>query len=94
MEPSYVTNAKRRAEAALVEDDQCEFRTTEPLGAMSQSARYTRGSHRGLRYRRCRNRAKHTIVVPDANLAHPDRTREVRCCGLHKRKHDEEGWMP
>jgi hypothetical protein len=69
--------------------DRCEFRTQTVKGALSQSAR--RGS--ALRDERCRNRATHTIKIVEVSLAWR-REREVRCCGTHKRKHDEQGWLP
>ncbi len=66
----------------------CEFSTTTPKGALSQSAR---GG--ATRYKRCKNRATQTIVVTESSLAWT-REREVHCCGLHKRLHDERGFLP
>lgn len=78
-----------RLRAAQVPDDErCQFSTTRPLGAMSQPAR---GDH--VRYQRCRNRARHTITVTRVRLAWTA-DREVRCCSLHRRLHEEQGWMP
>ncbi len=74
-------------------DDRCEFRTTKPKGAMSQSARYSRGSHRGLAYEQCRNRASGAILITETNL-HTTTERLVLCCGLHKRLHETRGWLP
>jgi hypothetical protein len=80
-----------RVRAAQVpSDERCQFSTTRPKGAMSQAA--MRGS--ATRYERCRNRARHTITVSNSSLAHPDATREVRCCGLHRRLHETKGWLP
>lgn len=68
--------------------DDCQFQTTTPKGALSQSAR---GG--ATRYRRCKNRARHTIEIPHSSLRHSG-TREVRCCGLHKRLFEEKGYLP
>lgn len=69
--------------------EQCQFRTTKPKGALSQAAR--RGAP--TRYERCKNKAKHTIVITDVSLSWT-KEREVQCCGLHKRLHEERGFMP
>ena len=69
-------------------EDRCEFCTTTPKGALSQSAR---GG--ATRYQRCRNRATQSITVTETSLRW-SRERVVRCCGLHKRLHEERGWMP
>ena len=76
----------------VIPDDNltCAFRTTVPLGAMSQATR--RGSP--VRYRLCRNKATHTITVTQAGLFGGSTERTVRCCGLHKRMHEERGWLP
>jgi len=68
--------------------ERCAFRTTTPKGGLLQSAR-----GRDTRYEQCKNRATHTITVTYTTLRWTDE-REVRCCGLHKRLHDERGWMP
>jgi hypothetical protein len=72
-----------------VNDDRCQFSTTQPRGALSQSAR--RGSP--TRYRRCRNKATTEITYTVVHLAHTGE-RTVRCCGLHARLHREQGWLP
>ncbi len=69
-------------------EDRCEFSTTKPKGALSQGAR----SGSRTRYERCRNRAKHTVLIPHAGQGTAGR--EVRCCGLHKRMHETRGWLP
>ena len=69
-------------------EDRCEFTTTRRKGALLQSAR---GGD--ARYERCRNRAKYTVTVVETSLAW-SRERTVRCCGLHKRMHEERMWMP
>ncbi len=73
-----------------VTEDRCEFHTTQPKGALSQSAR----SGAAVRYERCKNHARHTIIFADPSLSTPDRQRQVQCCGLHKRLHDTQGWLP
>lgn len=67
----------------------CQFRTTVPIGAMSQAAK--RGSP--TRYRRCKNRAKHTVTVSRVTWAGTT-YREIPCCGLHKRLYEMKGWAP
>lgn len=68
--------------------ERCAFRTTRPKGALSQPAR---GG--ATQYEQCRNRAAHTVTVIEASLSWT-RTREVPCCGLHKRLHETRGWLP
>jgi hypothetical protein len=68
--------------------EHCAFTTTRPKGALSQPAR---GG--ATRYQQCRNRATHTITITEAS-GRWMREREVPCCGLHKRLHEERGWMP
>lgn len=66
----------------------CDFSTTTPKGAMSQSAR---GG--ATRYRRCKNPATRTIIYTQTSLAHTTE-RTAHCCTLHWRKHHELGWLP
>lgn len=68
--------------------DRCAFRTTKAKGALSQSAR---GGE--TRYEQCRNKATATVTITDVSLAW-SREREVPCCGLHKRLHEQQGWLP
>ena len=66
----------------------CGFRTQTPLNALAQSAR---GGD--VRYGLCKNRATHTVVIVESSLRW-ERERGVPCCSLHKRMHEERGWLP